>query len=691
MLFKISRKNKTKRKQKSLNLKKLTKNNKKVKKSIIKRGGTPGGFEYFVKLMGLLTDDKKQSWCDNPLYLDFKQQLHSSTIIETDPKKCESGMWDKFQAWKALKNGLKLPDDHQWELITANANPISGRQEKHIIWGSIPLKYFFSSERIFDVWENIDNYYTNIRDIIDDSIRLPESLYKKNGITIGETTIHKISGPCSFYFLKPSKNIHLDHLHYFPLIILFGDFHRSKEKSCENCSCSNDNCCYTISDTPFLQLIDTLAEIYPTDFYTETAFLGTNLGFENGYMHDLTTGSFITCYHHVLKNTSINKCPTKNIRWHATDARFMSVSTSYEYDEYAKSLDRNIVSKKFLNDKYIESNFFRLTDIISTLFKKIYDNKLDDIHGAFLNQCFQINDYINKTHFETLDNYLIFIRNILKDTKTKKELYKKFVVEIFKIMNKDNSLIVKQINKQSYPPFKLKEYWQEMCRISLESHHDIHSFIKNNFNDFEINFNLIFTDLLEDFKKMWDFNNELIILERSILNGSKWTDDIRVQFEKIPEQLNLNFLKWSETDLENWIGNHLDPNQKDDAVSYIMHMKISLNQELKDLQNKHLDTLTIDKIEIYKQFFYRLSICCDSFFELYTISRIFKQPEGGKRSDLSICYFGNDHIINIVYMLKNMGLYETSIQLVEDKDITNRCLDFNEFKLNLNDELYDKY
>jgi len=175
------------------------------------------------------------------------------------------------------------------------------------------------------------------------------------------------------------------------------------------------------------------------------------------------------------------------------------------------------------------------------------------------------------------------------------------------------------------------------------------------------------------------------------LNGSKWTDDIRVQFEKIPEQLNLNFLKWSETDLENWIGNHLDPKQKDDAVSYIMHMKIPLKQELKDLQNKHLDTLTIDKIEIYKQFFYRLSYCCDSFCELYTIARIFKQPKGGKRSHLSICYFGNDHIINIVYMLKNMGLYETSIQLVEDKDITNRCLDFNEFKLNVNDELNDKY
>ena len=161
MLFKISRKNKIKRNQKStkslqlINIKRKSFiNKKKVKKSINKRGGRPGGFGFLVDwLMGSENDNenKKQRWCDHPLYLEFKQQLihdkESSAVIEYDDQKnCEEGTWDKFQAWKAFKNGLQLPDDHKWQLITANANPISGRQEKHIIWGSVPLKYFFSSD-----------------------------------------------------------------------------------------------------------------------------------------------------------------------------------------------------------------------------------------------------------------------------------------------------------------------------------------------------------------------------------------------------------------------------------------------------------------------------------------------------------------------------------------------------------------
>ena len=154
MFFKISRKNKIKRNQKStkslqLILKrKVSKNKKKVKKSINKRGGRPGRLDILLDwMMGAENDNenKKQRWCDHPLYLEFKQQLIQDTVIENDPKQCEEGTWDKFQAWKALKNGLQLPKDHKWQLITANANPINGKQEKHIIWGSIPLKYFFSS------------------------------------------------------------------------------------------------------------------------------------------------------------------------------------------------------------------------------------------------------------------------------------------------------------------------------------------------------------------------------------------------------------------------------------------------------------------------------------------------------------------------------------------------------------------
>ena len=94
-------------------------------------------------------------------------------------------------------------------------------------------------------------------------------------------------------------------------------------------------------------------------------------------------------------------------------------------------------------------------------------------------------------------------------------------------------------------------------------------------------------------------------------------------------------------------------------------------------------------IEIYQKLFYLIENVSTAFLDLYAITRIFKQPDGGKRSLLSICYFGDYHISNIVYLLRQTGLYETSIDLVQ-KDDDNRCIDLDNVQLNLNDELYDK-
>jgi hypothetical protein len=706
MFLKISRKNKIKRNQKStkslqlINIKrKSAKNKKKVKKSINKRGGRPGGLGFLLDwMMGSENDNenkqqdsenKKQRWCDHPLYLEFKQQLIQDTVIENDPKQCEDGIWDKFQAWKALKNGLQLPEDHKWQLITANANPISGRQEKHIIWGSIPLKYFFSSDKkgkftMSNRWENISNHYTNIHDIMEDSIRTQENLYtkktEKKGITIGETTIRKISGPISFYFLKPSKTIPLDQTHYFPLIMLFGDSHRSKENSCKSCSCSKDSCCFTISDTPFLELIDTLAETYPIDFYTETAFLGMGTGFDEGYMKDLTTGSFMDCYHRVLRNTSNDKCPTKNIRWHAADARFMGISIRNEYDEHTQSFDKNIVSKKFLNDQYIEAHFHKLGYLIREIFI------ISDVNP--IKNYLIINDYVKKTHFKTLDNYLIFIKNLLEGTKTIDEFYEKMSVEIFKIMNKDNSLIEKQINKQTYPPFKVKEYWQKLFKIGFKNYFDILQFSSS---DFEKNFKFVYENLLTIFDKMKEINlafmisNEEIIT--SVVNGLHLSDNMKHKFQNIPNPLNINNLFiFSKTDFETWIGDFLKEKEKNDAVFYL----ISMQQKMKDLITA-FQTLYTDTIKIYRHFFHMMFESYFNILDLYAITRIFKQPEGGKRSLLSICYFGFLHINNIVKLLEKTGLYEISNQIVGKLEPVNRCIDLNSLQLNLNDELYDKY
>ena len=78
-----------------------------------------------------------------------------------------------------------------------------------------------------------------------------------------------------------------------------------------------------------------------------------------------------------------------------------------------------------------------------------------------------------------------------------------------------------------------------------------------------------------------------------------------------------------------------------------------------------------------------------ALLDIYTIARIFKQPSGGNRSDLSFCYFGDAHIRNIKRMLLSIGAYELVIS--KDKNIfgniANRCLNFTDIKLNLVDEL----
>jgi hypothetical protein len=710
MFFKISRKNKIKRKKsaKSLQLmnikRKLSKNK---KKSINKRGGRPGRLDILLDwMMGPEkdNDNKKQRWCDHPLYLEFKQQLVQDTVIENDPKQCEEGTWDKFQAWKALKNGLQLPKDHKWQLITANANHIA-TNEKHIIWGSIPLKYFFSSDKtgkftMSNRWEDIDNYYTNIHDIMEDSIRtqesLPEKKPTKNGITIGETTIRKISGPVSFYFLKPNWKVPLDQTHYFPLIMLFGDVHRSKENSCKSCSCSKDSCCYTISDTPFLELIDTLAETYPIDFYTETAFLGMGAGFDEGYMKDFTTGSFMTCYHHVLRNTRKDNCPTKNIRWHAADARFMGLFSSEHYDEYMQSFDTSIVSKKFLDNEYIETHLSELSNLIYEMFK--ISNNTFEVFYYIYNLYRIINEYVKKTHFKTLNNYLIFIKNLLEGTKTVDEFYEKMSVEIFKIMNKNNSLIEKQINKQTYPQFKVKEYWQNLFQMSLKNNLDsFREIFSDLLLDFEKNFKFIYENLLTFFDKIQDFCqsvNPILLSEEeivtSVVEGLKWSDNIKHKFQNIPKPLNMtDLLNMNKTDIETRIGDFLEEQEKNDAVSYLISIQLSSQQKILDLVIGYLSEFTIDTIKIYKDLFFMIDKASGVFMDLYAITRIFKQPVEGNRSLLSICYFGDFHIRNIVYLLRQTGLYETSINVVQKKD--NRCIDLDNVQLNLNDELYDKY
>ena len=87
----------------------------------------------------------------------------------------------------------------------------------------------------------------------------------------GKDEINSLSGPVSFYYLRPKEEVYEDgNGKYFPLIVLFGDEHRSLKGTCDPCVCDTKTCCYKLSDPEFLEKIDTLASFYPVDFYAET-------------------------------------------------------------------------------------------------------------------------------------------------------------------------------------------------------------------------------------------------------------------------------------------------------------------------------------------------------------------------------------------------------------------------------------
>ena len=178
----------------------------------------------------------------------------------------------------------------------------------------------------------------------------------------------------------------------------------------------------------------------------------------------------------------------------------------------------------------------------------------------------------------------------------------------------------------------------------------------------------------------------------SVVDGLNWSDNIKHKFQNIPNPLNSNNLfNFSKTDFETWIGDFLEEQEKNDAVFYLISIQLSSHKKILDLVSEYSSEVTSDIIEIYQNLFYLIGTLSTPFLDLYAITRIFKQPEGGKRSLLSICYFGNFHIRNIVYLLGQTGLYETSIDLGRKKDDDdNRCIDLDNVQLNLNDELYDK-
>jgi len=134
--------------------------------------------------------------------------------------------------------------------------------------------------------------------------------------------------------------------------MMWGDEHQSDTGMCEPCGCNRSNrssnnnrknnrsnrsnrknnnrnrsnqCCQRIYDKAFLKELDALATEYPVDFYTEsrpTLLGGTN---RNVLFRRFLKETVLPCHNKTLRATPnyATHCPTKNIRWHYADVRFM--------------------------------------------------------------------------------------------------------------------------------------------------------------------------------------------------------------------------------------------------------------------------------------------------------------------------------------------------------------------------------
>lgn len=126
-----------------------------------------------------------------------------------------------------------------------------------------------------------------------------------------------------------------------PLVMMWGDIHRSASHMCQSCECEakSKECCYTIYDPTFLKQLDALAKDYPIDFYTEYARTFDEVESENEVLfRRFLQNTTAPC--HGRNQTPNNKarCPTQHIRWHYADPRWMKDSIEHHLlHEYIQS------------------------------------------------------------------------------------------------------------------------------------------------------------------------------------------------------------------------------------------------------------------------------------------------------------------------------------------------------------------
>jgi hypothetical protein len=427
------------------------------------------------------------------------------------------------------------------------------------------------------------------------------------------TTIKKISGPCSFYYLKPNivKAEGID----FPLIMLFGDIHQSRDNMCTPCN-NNPDGCYQIYDTSFLQLLDTLSlSKKPVDIYFEMFAIKSS--YENN------TDKY-TDHPEIIDNTEI----TKQLDYIHAEIQKKEAEKAILKEE-ATHLQNSILDINKLAELKSHFNLLYAEQTVLENTKETLFNSLDEKQN--------LNNQNPLHYYQNIYGHSCF-SHIKRDLLTKKEGYKECPTTNIRwqygdIRFCDNNCIegeienycVKYLQNKSTEPFK---------------------------DEFEINFSKLVNKFLDDLNSNNDKQSIIFEFSVNLFNNfliNKNNSLIRKQIDK-QKNLHLN-------DINTWI--------KIYASSLVNHYINNLNN--------------------LKVFIFLLSLYIPSvLLDIYTILRMMKTNKENIQPTLCMCYFGNNHIINMNRIFKSIG-YTIDCQ-IEKTDPINRCLEITK-SINLSDDV----
>ena len=407
------------------------------------------------------------------------------------------------------------------------------------------------------------------------------------GLQLKTRTIHRISGPVSVHYLKPSGP--------YPLILLFGDVHRSEEGMCDKCTCTSNSqgsqgsqCCSLLHDAAFLQGLDEIASEYPVDFFTETDKTHPLISEPDDGPLDIFINRTHSCYD-VLKRSAPNysQCPTSSIRWHYNDIRMMTNKVEpYLISAYKRSLDRFLrgLPENGCDSWELKNYLMEMADEYEGALEEFAENlspknsKKRNIYQALG----------EKTIRQLLDEIVdISTTATSANNSTANSVTAKLLTILFSAMESQRgtrgSGFFKELDGLPQP-LQDTSIWLELITLSLQSNTFYQEAIKR----------LTALHSRPDEDRVSVVQDLLYYLIRTGSDDEMLPDDYDIMTE--------------------------DP-YRATMISYTKVVSILL--------------LTIEGI----------------LLDVYTIARMLKRPVGGAPSALSVGYMGNAHVVSIIKML----------------------------------------